>query len=100
MATVETRGPKQLELSTIDADWTSSAYMDIAAIAFDPGAAGDVISLKEALDSGPDIVPKLYSVDGSSLAQTFPNGLRTKPMIDFSECILSAGHKVIFTMMR
>lgn len=97
MAATEKRSRNQIEISAIDADWTASSYLYVNSISFEPGAAGDYLTIKESVDSGPDIVPKMYSVDGSSLVHLFRE-TRMKPMIDYSECTLSAGHKVIITL--
>ncbi len=96
MATTETRTPNQLTVSGVDADWTADNYMHLHSITFKPGAANDVLSLKEGTDAGPEIFPSLPT---DAEPRTFYcGGMRSKPMIDLSACTLTAGAKVIFTL--
>lgn len=99
MSTVETRSLQQIEVKTIDADWTAPDKLKLHSIVFRPGAIGDKVSIKAGADTGPEIFPSSVSVDASAMVLYLPD-IFVKPVIDLSDSTLSAGHKIIFTMSR
>ena len=97
MATVVTPSYKQIEVKTIDADWTSPVFLNIASIKFIPGAANDKVTILSGSDAGP---LDFYSIslDGEPRVEYFDPPKRSKPCIDLSASTFSAGHKVIFNL--
>ena len=97
MAATETRLHDTIMLTAIDADWTASDYYNVYSITFIPGAANDVMVVKEATDAGVII---FYALSADADHRTiYYNGARFKPMVDFSDCTLNAGHEVIINLM-
>lgn len=81
-------------LTSIDADYTFSGPLYVGAIVFIPGAAGDKVVLKHDSASGAAIVT-MTSGDGEERV-FYPPVSKMTPMLDYSECTLSAGATVIF----
>jgi len=98
MAATVTLKEDRIVLTVIDADWTFSkatyGLKKFKAIRFFPGAADDVLVVKDKTDSG-DAVTDLLSSDGEGRQDKDidPNCV---PMVDFSACTLSAGHRAEF----
>lgn len=96
-----------LEITSIAADWDYRAskpsnwpdHPRIASIQFDPGAADDVLLIKEQSDGGPQ---RFFSRCENTYDQRIKyfHGARVMPYIDFSECTLSANHKVTIELWR
>jgi hypothetical protein len=103
--TVNSTGGRQvLQVSAMDSDFNMVAqtgytqYADggvpIVVILFYPGAADDILVVKQQSASGP-IITKLKSTDGEPRVMPL-YGSRVKPYIDYSECTLSSGAFVVF----
>lgn len=88
-----TSGPGSIEISSIDSDWTAGTNYSIQAFIFIPGAAGDIMVIKSVIDTGPELT-RMISSDGESRI-TYFDGIRLKPMLDFSACTLTAGSKLL-----
>lgn len=96
-----------LEISGIAADWDYNsskpanwpARPRINSIQFDPGAADDILLIKERDEGGPQ---RFYANCENTYDQRckYYHGTRVVPFIDFSECALSAGHKVTIELWR
>jgi hypothetical protein len=102
--TVVTTDPyTSFTVETVDADWTwTDSFtqnvfkngMPVWSITFQPGAASDVLSLKNGSAAANEIFPD------NALLTTDPQieyygGNKQKLFIDFSESTLSAGHRII-----
>ena len=97
-----------LDISEIDADWD---YGDskpddwhnrpcLMSIEFHPGSASDRMVIKEAREDGP-VRFDSGEVDSASDSRIkYFHGVRVTPFIDFSDCTLSAGHRVIIETWR
>ena len=93
-------------VSAIDADWTwtddfeqhvFARGMPLWAVVFKPGAADDVLSLKNGDAAANKIFPASALTTVDPLIQYYGGNI-LKPFIDFSECTLSANHEVIFIL--
>lgn len=96
MAATATKTYDQIQVSGIDADWTSPTYLNVVSVKFVPAAANDKVVIKNVTDAGP-VFYQALSTDGEPRIEYF-QGRRTKPMIDFSISVLTAGALVIFTI--
>ena len=77
-----------------------SRTANIDAIKFFPGDVNDKLVIKEKSDAGP-IITSLLSSDGEGRKDSDKSiGKSQSPIIDFSECTLSAGHIVTFVMRQ
>jgi len=90
-------------VEAIDADWTwtddfsqdtFAKGMPLWAVIFQPGASGDVLSLKNGSAAANEIFPDNVLIDTAPQVQYYGGNIM-KPFIDFSECTLSAGHRII-----
>ena len=92
-----------VQVSAMDEDWlwstitTNPKGMKIKAIKFYPGAAGDVLIIKNGSDSGPSML-KLESADGEPRWDPSFAGGYFKPVIDYGECRLSSGASIVFIL--
>ena len=96
-----------LEITGIAADWDYNSNRPpgwpvkprIMSIEFDPGAADDVLLIKERDAGGPQ---RFYAMCENTYDQRckYFHGCRVVPFNDFSECALSAGHKVTIELWR
>uniref|UniRef100_A0A6M3IPF9 Uncharacterized protein n=1 Tax=viral metagenome TaxID=1070528 RepID=A0A6M3IPF9_9ZZZZ len=100
----ESRGGLLIE--GIAADWSFivskppfwSDLPRIASIQFDPGAAADKLVVKDGSDTGA-VRCSFGPVDGAGDQRIkYFFGARFSPYIDFSDCTLSAGHRVIIEL--
>lgn len=68
----------------------------LESIQFVPGAAADKLVVKEGTAAGAVIYSCLApaALDGSMYIKNF-GGTSHRPVIDFSDCVLSAGHMVL-----
>jgi len=81
------------EITAMDSDYDATEDIPIVSIKLFPGAANDILIVKNGSDTGPTIC-KLESTDGEPRVEYF-FGSYWQPYIDFSECTLSAGHSVV-----
>lgn len=105
-ATVVRNGPI-VTITAIDADWvwtttfprhTQGIKVDF--IAFKPGATAlDKMSIKMDSATGPELFPSIPSVSQSYGQIVYYHGATLRPVIDFSDCTLTAGHEVIIKLM-
>lgn len=95
-------------LTSVAADWTytgnSMMYgkygkgVRMDWIAFCPGTdTGDVVAIKEGSDAGPVIFPA-NCVNAFDQRIIYYHGARLRPVLDYSDCSLSSGHKIIFQL--
>ncbi len=97
-----------LEITAIAADWDYRAwdwkangwpaYPRLASIEYHPGGA-DTFVVKHRDDGGPTrFFGRCQSSNDSRIK--YLHGSRLMPYLDFSECTLNAGHKLIFELWR
>jgi hypothetical protein len=96
-----------LEITNIAADWDyKSGKPDdwpdtprLTSIEFDPGAADDVLMVKAQDDGGPQ---RFFAKCENTYDQRckYYHGQRFIPYVDFSDCVLSGGHKVVIELWR
>jgi hypothetical protein len=102
MAQTVTQYGKTLSVAITDnSDWLWSSIQStpgrLLGIVFNPGAAGDVLIVRNGSITGPPV--PLKSIDGGTLClPTF--GAEFEPCIDYSECTFSAGASVLFLFSR
>lgn len=91
-----------VEVSNIAADWLFSADItgnpSFKSVKFFPGAADDVLVIKEGSETGPTFC-KLVSGDGEGRIDRDISDA-SKPFIDYSDSDLSAGALVVFVLKR
>ncbi len=105
MATI-LRSGNFFDVSAIAADVNSweifrhktPAIVKIKRIEFIAGAIGDFIVIKEASASGPEICRLGSAIVAEPDRCYFEGGQYMQPFIDFGDCTLNAGHKVIFEL--
>lgn len=90
-----------ITVSNIDGDWSYAANTNnptdkFKAIKWFPGAGDDKLTVKETSDTGPTVTV-LLSGDGEGRVDPKVGEL-SKPLIDFSECVISAGAKATFVL--
>jgi hypothetical protein len=91
-----------LELTEIAADWDYSASRPpnwpnlprISSIHFDPAAANDKLVVKDGTEDGPRRCVLGPCDNANDQRIKYFHGARLSPFIDFSECVLTAGHRV------
>lgn len=83
-------------ITVIDVDWDQGQVYPLESIQFVPGAGGDCLVVKEGSASGAVIfyAKAPATLDGNMFVKYF-NGQNHRPYIDFSDCTLSSGHRVI-----
>jgi len=103
MAATVTKTNRTLNLTAIDADWLWSttfpndAAIRIQSIEFIGGAANDVMVIKEGSDSGAVMFSrKVPDTDYRQIKYFWGQLLR--PVVDYSDCTLNAGHRVIIEL--
>lgn len=97
MATAITSTRLVKSIVTIDADLDIFGdYIPLESIQFVPGAAADKLVIKEGSAAGAVIFncTAPAALDGSMYIKNF-GGTFHRPVIDFSDCVLSAGHMVL-----
>lgn len=73
-------------------DWSDGPRTNY--IQFNPGAADDKLVIKQRTAAGA-VIFEASSTDANDQQRAYYYGKRQLPYIDYSECTLSAGHKVI-----
>lgn len=96
MSTIVTGGPTDniIDLSSIDEDYDLGEYRKLTSIQFVPGAADDVLVVKDVDENGPWVMEVKADGDNDETIKYF-NGDQVHVYIDYSECTLSSGHAVI-----
>lgn len=100
-----------IQITAIDADWDwthqfpTRKSIAVEWIVFVPGADGDKISIKDGNDTGPTLFPLAAAWIGASgenpEAQImYYNGLKIRPVIDYDQSTLSAGHQVVILLAQ
>lgn len=103
MATVLKTG-NFVNITSVSADlsheniFAKSEEVKIKSIEFIPGAANDIISIKNGSDSSASICKLGSGVAAESAVKYFGKGQYMRVLIDFSECTLTAGHKLILEL--
>ena len=96
-ATKVTGGRAQniVELTAIDADWDDGCYRPLSSIQFNPGSDGtDVLVVKDGSDSGVVLMEVTADAANNESVKYFDK-IPFHVYIDYSDCTLSSGHKVI-----
>ena len=102
-ATVTKTGNAAFTISEIDDDWTwtdtftQDAYVKgirVWSLLFQPGAIGDVLSMRNGSASESLLFPDNTFIDLKPQIVYCGNNI-LKPFIDYSESTFSSGHKVI-----
>lgn len=105
MATIVRNG-NFVDVVSIGADLTSAemfihatpSIVKIKRIEFIVGNADDVLVIREGDENGPEIA-RLGSHEAAESDRCyFENGQYMEPFIDFGDCTLNVGHKVIFEL--
>ena len=92
-----------VQVSAMDGDWlwstitTNPKGIKIKAIKFYPGAADDVLIIKNGSDSGPTML-KLESSDGEPRYDPSFAGGYFKPVIDYGDCTLTGTASIVFIL--
>ena len=96
MSTIVTGGPTDniIDLSSIDEDYDFGEYRKLTSIQFVPGAADDVLVVKDVDADGPRVLEIKADTDSDETIKYF-YGDPVHTFIDYSACTLSAGHCVI-----
>ncbi len=95
-----------VEVTAIGADVTAAQIfihtappiVKLKRIEFIVGNANDVLVVKEGGETGPEITRLGSAAAAESDRCYFENGQYMQPFIDFGECTLNVGHKVIFEL--
>lgn len=114
MATKTTATGKSIEIETIAADWYPGAAdpnglgdftdsgLQVYSIEFNPGAANDVLVIKNSIDGNENDATEWYvkcsAVTDQRVKYYGDKGKRMWPFIDYSECTLNTGAKVLITL--
>lgn len=81
-----------IELTPTTTDWDAAVQypsgLQIEAIVFTPGAAGDRLSLKSVADTGIHVFPWTKSIDGGGLTWYY-HGQNMKLYLDYSDSTLT-----------
>ena len=96
-ATKATGGRRKnfVQLTAIDADWDDGVYRPLSSIQFNSGSDGtDVLVVKDVDDSGVEIFRCTCDAANDEVIKYF-DGIPTHVYIDYSDCTLSSGHKVM-----
>jgi hypothetical protein len=93
MANTINRMDPVVVITEIDSDW-SGPKKSLNSIQFNPGAANDILVIKERDENGP-IIFKTKADSASDEVIKYFHGLALEPFLDVSACTLSAGHMVI-----
>ena len=97
-----------LDISEITADWDYEVSKPLnwhnrprlLSIEFHPGSASDRMVIKESRADGPVRFDNGEVDSASDSRIKYFHGVRATPYIDYSECTLSAGHRVIIETWR
>lgn len=81
-------------VSAMDSDYALGGG-NVVSIEFFGGAVNDRLVIKNGSDSGPVLFDRIVSDLTFPPIKYFFNSWLT-PVIDFSDCTLSAGHKIVF----
>lgn len=82
-------------LTAIDADWDDGCYRPLSSIQFNPGSAGtDVLVVKDGSASGAVLMNVKADAANNESCKYF-DLTPCHVYIDYSDCTLSSGHKVI-----
>ena len=107
MAATVTKGGFTINLTAIDADWTwTDSFPDkgvgglfVNFIEFVPGALNDIMVIKEGDASGPVCFYANCAASAEPRILQF-HGVPMKLFLDFSDCTLNAGHRVIIQLIK
>lgn len=96
-----------IELTAINADWDYATqkpnhwpiHPRLMSMQFNPAAAGDKIYVREENEAGP-VIFEVTADSADDQRIKYFHGTRGKPYVDYSECILTAGHKLIIDLWR
>lgn len=108
MAATELETDGCLILTAIDADWDYKAskpgnWPDIPrlnSIEFHPGAASDRMIIKQVGDDGATRFDSGEVESAGDSRIKYFHGVRVVPYVDYGDCTLSEGHKVIIELWR
>lgn len=110
-AATETETGPVVAVSGIAADWTYSGNcmtngqdgkgVQYESMSYQSGAdTGDVICIKEETDSGATILYRAFYGNNFTEYTLYLNGMKLRPVVDYSACSLSASHQLIFRIKR
>ena len=109
MTTQNNKGSGTIEITDLTADWVyeNSKPDDwpnqnprMLSIEFHPGSANDRCVVKQKTEDGPTRFDSNYTDSQSDSRIKYFMGTRCEPFIDYSECVVSAGHKIIMELWR
>ena len=82
-----------IEVSGMDSDWDPDTVYKVIMIMFIPGASNDVMVIKQASATGPTVF-YAKSTDGEPRVAYY-NGREIRQFLDYGDCTLNAGAKVL-----
>ena len=108
MAATELETDGCLILTAIDGDWSyrvskPNTWPDvprISSIEFHPGAASDRMIIKQGGPNGATRFDSGIAQNAGDSRIKYFHGTRVTPFVDFGDCTLSEGHKVIIELWR
>jgi len=97
-----------LILTAIDADWSYKASRPatwpelprISSIEFHPGSTSDRMIIKQGGENGATRFDSGETQNAGDSRIKYFHGTRVMPFIDYGDCTLSEGHKVIIELWR
>lgn len=87
-----------INISAIDSDWNDTESRRVQYIIFVPGSANDILVIKQASATGPEIA-RMKSADGEPRI-AIVGGSEIDMFLDYSDCTLNAGSKVIILLFK
>jgi len=87
-----------IEISAIDEDWDPGGTYKIISITFVPGAANDIMVIKKGSGTAATFFYALSTDGEPRVSYYFKEALN--PFLDFGDCTLNAGAKVILVIDR
>jgi hypothetical protein len=88
MANTVTTNGNVITLSALDSDYDFGKRSSWESIQFVPGAAGDILVIKDKTDAGPTLVRFVAQDTGTMVLYDIG---RCWPFLDFSDCTIGAG---------
>lgn len=87
---------RNIEITSLSSNFDHGKVERFASISFSPGAANDELVVRDGSASGPTIFHVICSAATDQRVK-YLHGQACQPYINFSECTLSAGHKILLS---
>lgn len=92
-----TRSKNVIEISGTIADFDLGDRRAVYCITYEPGAANDVLIVRDGSATGPAVF-KVSASDTDDQKVLYLMGVQIQPVITTSECTLSAGTTIVFIL--